>query len=293
MQDIGNSARTWIAAMRRGDFPAAWRIADAVLAARDPATRDDAHLPYHLRWVWDGRPPDGRHVLVRCYHGLGDTLQFARYLAPLRARARSVTLEVQPALAALLHGLADQVVPFDVARPLPPAAVDVEIMELAHVLRLVPEAPGAWLRAASAPIASGVSLCWSSGAWDCARDVPLPALLDALGSPAGLVSLQRGPASAEAGAPPFANPGDDDPDVMRTARLIRGSRLVVTVDTMVAHLAGCLGAPTLLLLRHEPDWRWGEGRGASRWYPSITMLRQEAPGDWSAPLAGLSRRMAG
>ena len=58
--------------MRRGDFPAAWVIAEQALGGRDPATRDDPSLPYHLRWVWDGRAFDGRDVLVRCYHGLGD-----------------------------------------------------------------------------------------------------------------------------------------------------------------------------------------------------------------------------
>src|SRR5690349_12991706 len=57
----------WIAVMRRGDFPAAWKISDRVLAARDPGQRDDPRLPYHLRWVWDGRAFQGRHVLVRCY----------------------------------------------------------------------------------------------------------------------------------------------------------------------------------------------------------------------------------
>src|SRR5690242_16871168 len=94
-----------MAAMRRGDFAAAWRINDAVLAARDPRGRDDPRLPYHLRWVWDGRSVWDRHVLVRCYHGLGDTLQFARYLPALRARARSVTLECQPPLLPLLASL--------------------------------------------------------------------------------------------------------------------------------------------------------------------------------------------
>ena len=55
----------WTDAMRRGDFPAAWAIAEKALARRDPATRDDPRLPYHLRWVWDGRPFEGQNVLVR------------------------------------------------------------------------------------------------------------------------------------------------------------------------------------------------------------------------------------
>ncbi len=126
----------WEAAMRRGDIATALRIGDAALAARDPLTRDDPALPYHLRWVWDGRPVAGRRVLVRCYHGLGDTLQFSRLLAPLRRIAARVTVEFPAPLLPLLGGLADAAVAFDPANPLPPDEVDVEIMELGHALRL-------------------------------------------------------------------------------------------------------------------------------------------------------------
>ena len=95
----------WMEAMRDGDLDAAHVISDAVLAARDPATRDDPSQPHHLRWVWDGTPPDGRDVLVRCYHGLGDTLQFARFLPALSGRAASVTVEAPAALVPLLSDL--------------------------------------------------------------------------------------------------------------------------------------------------------------------------------------------
>ena len=65
-----------------GRFRGGWAINDCgARPARPKRQRDDPSLPYHLRWVWDGRPFDGRDVLVRCYHGLGDTLQFCRYLA--------------------------------------------------------------------------------------------------------------------------------------------------------------------------------------------------------------------
>ncbi len=95
----------WLRCMRNQDFAGAWAISDAVLAMRDPAGRDDPSLPYHLRWVWDGTPPHGRDVLVRCYHGLGDTLQFARFLPALRARAARVTVEAQRELCPLLAQL--------------------------------------------------------------------------------------------------------------------------------------------------------------------------------------------
>ena len=269
----------WMAAMRRGDVAAAWRIADAVLAARDPATRDNPRLPYHLRWVWDGRPLHGQDVVVRCYHGLGDTLQFARFLPPLRACATSVTLEVQPGLLRLMQGMAgvDRLVPFDVAAPIP-AETDIEIMELQHALRLLPEGSSPYLHAPRGGAQGGTGVCWQAGDWDPSRSVPLALLLPVL--PPGTISLQREPATLPTPLAPGA-------DIADTAAVIAALDRVVTVDTMVAHLAGALGRPVHVLLKAAADWRWGLGR-QTPWYASATLYRQTAPGDWSAPVAQLA-----
>ena len=278
--------------MRAGAFDAAWAISDAVLAARDPATRDDPALPYHLRWVWDGRGLEGRRVLVRCYHGLGDTLQFCRYLPALRQRAAHVTLEAQPELLPLLRHLPgpDRLIPFRPDAPAPASECDIEVMELAHALRLTPQgAP--YLSADPLPRpAEGllVGLCWQAGGWDPGRSVPLHALAP-LGQAPGvrLISLQRGPGMTElggAGAPPVLDLKDRSADVAAVARLLAALDLVVTVDTMVAHLAGALGRPTWVLLQAEADWRWMTGR-RSHWYGSVRLYRQDRPGEWEGPLA--------
>ncbi len=303
MDDAGRvrgeiQSRDWTQAMRAQDFAAAWHIADRVLAARDPATCDDPRLPYHLRWVWDGTKPDGQHVLVRCYHGLGDTLHFARFLPALRRRAAHVTLEAQPELCPLLHQLpgVDQLVAFDTAGPLPPGRCTAEIMELAHMLRATPDDVSRCVpylscpaRPALQPKDGALALCWQAGDWDAARSIPLRALLAAC-DVAGrrLISLQRGPAAAEATHPAFLNPADSDPDVVRSAALACAASLVITVDTMVAHLAGALGRPTVLLLRHDADWRWPEPGQPSAWYPTSTIFRQHAPGDWAGPMEELT-----
>jgi hypothetical protein len=290
----------WVAAMRAGNWEAAWRISDQVLALRDRATADDPTLPYHLRWVWDGTPPDELPALVRCYHGLGDTVQFARYLPLLRERAARVTLEVQPELAGLLRAVpgVDEVVPFQLDMPLPPEPCTLEIMELPHALRLAPP-PAPYLSAPGTPPDSGplrVGLCWQAGGWNPARSVPL-ALLAPLARLPGvaLVSLQRGPAAEEAlapGAPPFLNPRDRSLDAAETARLLMGLHLVVTVDTMVAHLAGALGRPGWMLLRHDADWRWPHGTDAAPWYPSLRLARQDEEGDWTDPVADVTEAVA-
>ena len=278
--------------MRRGAFETAWAVNDAVLALRDQATRDDPGRPYHQRWVWDGQPVDGRRALVRCYHGLGDTIQFARYLPALRARASCVTLETQPELLPLLRGMGiDRIHPFKLDAPLPPSECDIEVMELGHALRLAPD-PAPYLAATPASGAAGrVGFCWRGGAWDQARNVPVRALLPAASIP-GLraVSLQRGPAAG--GAPVI---GAEDPlqgsmDLGSVACLAAGLDAVVTVDTMIAHLAAALGRPTFVLLKHGPDWRWGGDPApgsASPWYAAARTYRQSGGGDWRHAVARL------
>lgn len=247
------------------------------------AIRDDPALPYHLRWVWDGTAPDDRHVLVRCYHGLGDTLQFARFLPALAARAASVTFEVQPRLACLFGDFPVRVVPFDPARPHPPAEVNIESMELARALGIAPaEAPPAWLHRPAFHLPPGtIGLCCRTGDWDPERAIP-PHLLEPL-------SHCRTCFSLDLGRSPLAvlNPGGCPDDIEATAALIAGCELVVSADTMVAHLAGALGKPAILLLRDEPDWRWAGGSGRSEWYPDFRLIRQPAPGAWEPAVAQL------
>lgn len=264
--------------MARGDFQAAWEICDAVLAAR-PGPPDDPRLPYHLRWVWDGRPIEGRRVLVRCYHGLGDTLQFVRFLPALRRRAAFVTLEAQPELLPLLDGFpgVDRLAAFDPARPLKPAECDIEIMELGHALRANPcPYPTVWpaLRHLPECEGAGVAVCAKAGDWDPERSVPPDLLRKALGGRA-FAWVHR-------------DPGDPFADIRFTAARIARSSLVITADTMIAHLSGALGNPTWLLLKARPDWRWLQPGRASRWYPATRLYRQRRPGDWSGPLAEIA-----
>lgn len=280
----------WVAAMRAGDYGAAWALAAQTLAERDPATRDNPALPYHLRSVWDGRAIDGRNVLVRCYHGLGDTIQFARFLPLLAARAASVTVEVQPRLRDLIATVADgaTIVPFDVAHPLPPAEVDIEITELDFALRAAPDAaPSPYLRATPTALPPGaVALCYAAGDWDGERSIP-PALLAPLCRLAPCFTLMPEPTEL-----PVRNPQGCPFDMAETAALVAGADLVITVDTMIAHLAGALGKPTWLLLKAEPDWRWSPDARRSAWYATMRLYAQPRAGDWRAVLADVERDLA-
>jgi hypothetical protein len=272
--------------MRRGDFAAAWEISDAVLRARGGERRDD--LPRHLQPVWNGDPVDGKRVLVRCYHGLGDTIQFIRFAPLLRERAAEVTVWAQPALIPLLgtaRGI-DRLLPLHDGAPEVEYDVDVEVMELAHLLRVTPatlpaEVP--YLRAEPAPLPRdgrlAVGIVWKAGDWDDRRSVPI-ALLAPLAELPGveLHVLQRGEGLAERPAGFGTLAGSDD--VHEAARVMRALDLVISVDSMPAHLAGALGVPVWTLLHARADWRWMEGRDDTPWYPTMRLLRQRDAGDW-------------
>lgn len=293
--------------MRRGNFAGAWEISDAVLRARVDAGRSCAHLPRHEQWVWNGRPLAGRRVLVRCYHGLGDTVQFLRYLPWLKGRAGAaeVILWVQPALrelAATVRGV-DRLLPLhDGAPDAGWSDADVEIMELPHLFRstletLPAEVP--YLHADPAPLArkpSGrlaVGLVWRAGDWDERRSVPAGLLASMLNEKrvpgVALHLLQRG-TTALAEWPMADRPADvsGHDDVTAAARVMRALDLVITVDSLPAHLAGALGVPVWTLLHADADWRWmAAHREDSPWYPTMRLFRQDPrrPGDWEPVLA--------
>jgi hypothetical protein len=270
----------WVSAMRRGDFAAAWDISARSLADDPPQV--DHSLPYHLRAVWRGQILVGRDVLVRCFHGLGDTIQFARYLPLLRERAASVTVEMQRHLMPLFTGFPgiDRLIPFDEAAPTPDSGCDIEIMELQFALRRLPgDFPPPYLSSAPAPLPAGtVGLCWEAGGWDQARAVAARAF-----APLALdqaVTLVARPTDL-----PMLNPAGCPRDMRATAALVAGVDLVITVDTMIAHLAGAMGRPTWLLVKQDCDWRWSHEGERSLWYPSIRIYRQHAPGAWDALIA--------
>jgi hypothetical protein len=289
--------------MRRGEFEAAWAISDAALNARVGVPC--WHLPRHLQYVWDGTPLAGRRIMVRCYHGLGDTIQFIRYIPLVKALASEVSAWVQPKLLPLLrtmHGI-DWLLPLDDGMPDMAYDVDVEVMELPHVLRttlatIPDEIP--YLQVEPVPLPRqgrlAVGLTWRAGEWDARRSVPF-ALLAPLKEVSGITwyVLQHGPGLTEwrpgFGILPVTK------NLYEEARLMRALDLVISVDTMSAHLAGALGVPVWTLLPAGADWRWMENRADSPWYPTMRLFRQVQQGVWEPVIthvvAALERLSAG
>jgi hypothetical protein len=108
-----------------------------------------------------------------------------------------------------------------------------------------------------------------------------------------LISLLKGPAQAQIGAywgrAPLVNLGVDFADTMA---VLPSLDLVVTVDTVFAHMAGAMGRPVWIMLPFAPDWRWLLDRTDSPWYPTVRLFRQPAPGQWGPVVAEIARRLA-
>ncbi len=274
--------------MRRGDWEQAWRISDQQLPAR--ARGPCTHWPRHLQYVWTGTPLAGKRVLVRCYHGLGDTLQFIRYAPLLKAIASEVVVWAQPGLIPLLSTVAgiDKLIPLHDGAPQADYDVDVEIMELPHIfhttLATVP-AKIPYLRAEPMPLPSSadrrpaIGLVWKAGDWAEQRSIPFSLLAPfAALTDVALFILQPDALAAgwngefgtflgEFGLPDYA-------------RAIRSMDLLISIDSMPAHLAGAMGVPVWTLLHTDADWRWMDDREDTPWYPSMRLFRQRRADDW-------------
>ncbi|HYO78862.1 MAG TPA: hypothetical protein VE010_20540, partial [Thermoanaerobaculia bacterium] len=276
----------WFTHMRRGDFAAAWAISDAVLASR--AGVPSWHLEREYQWIWDGTPLAGRRVLIRCYHGLGDTIQFARFFPLVNAMAKECTVWAQPSLIPLLQTMRGigRLLPLHDGTPEVEYDVDVESMELTHLFRTtvdtIPnEMPYFDVTEDRQPRLSrsklNVGVVWRAGDWGPQRSIPIDTLARLFDLPnVAFYSLQRGERDPRL----LTLDGVDEP--LSTARVMRALDLVVTVDTMTAHLAGALAVPVFTLLAHEHDWRWMDERRDSPWYPTMRLFRQPRPGDWES-----------
>ena len=250
---------------------------------------------------WDGSPAAGKTILLFAEQGLGDTIQFARFAPLLAARCGRVIIECQPPLAGLLTALDPAVEIVTTDAPLPAFDAQAGLMSLPHILGVVEEtipAQAPYLKVADSDVdamwkslgsASGprIGLAWMGNpkhAGDRHRSIPL-ATLTPLRDISGVewFSLhvgERACAQVRSQGGWLREVLTESGGVPELAALMSCLDLIVSVDTMPAHLAGALGRPAWTLLSRAPDWRWQLEREDSPWYPTMRLFRQEAPGSW-------------
>jgi tetratricopeptide (TPR) repeat protein len=252
---------------------------------------------------WTGQALGKRVLLVHGEQGLGDAIQFVRYV-PLVASGAKVVLEVAPILVPLFKQMPVEVI--GVGEKLPRFDMHCPIISLAAAFKTTsqtiphkipylkpdPDKVAVWRERIAGLPGKRVGLAWA-GAKNHPRDRYRSIALDRLIWLSGLpeisfVSLQKGEAAEQIKSPP---PGlkiydwtDELHDLSDTAALIETLDLVLAVDTSVIHLAGALGKPVWLLNRFDPDWRWMLDREDSPWYPTLRQFRQPQVGDWESVL---------
>ena len=258
--------------------------------------------------LWLGKEPlHGKTLLVHCEQGMGDTIQFCRFVPILIALGARLTLAVQAPLQTLLEANfpAVRVLPgiptqesFDFHCPIMSlglafAADSSNIPNSVGYLTLPEVAVAKWAAFTGQGPQPCVGLVWSGSAThtnDANRSVALPDLLKVLPSGPRYVSLQKEYRNGDLELALASNLEDVSSqllDFADTAALCQQCDLIVSVDTSVAHLAGALAVPTLLLLPFNADWRWLSGRNDSPWYASLQLLRQATRADWTGAFAQL------
>jgi Tfp pilus assembly protein PilF len=264
---------------------------------------------------WDGGGLNGATILLHAEQGLGDTIQFARFIPLVAERGGRIILECQlplHSLLARLPGVEKVVGPGGV---LPAIDVHCPLMSLAMIfgttmqsipaqrpaLRADAELAGRWrARVAALGRKLKVGINWAGNPQFKAegqRSTRL-ALLAPLGRIEGvdLISLRKksGQATVEelpSGMKLVDWTGELN-DFGDTAALIENLDLVISTDTSVPHLAGAMGKPVWVLLSTMSDWRWLVGRSDNPWYPTMRLFRQETLGDWLLPVAGAAAALA-
>lgn len=254
--------------------------------------------------LWNGEPLAGRSILIHAEQGLGDTIQFIRYLPRVVALAAKVVLVVHPQLRHLLRDVEGvTLMGLDERQPLCDFYCPLLSLPRLFATRVdsIP-APIPYLRADPAAIAHWqarlgdglkVGIAWQGKPGtvvDRGRSVDVASFAPLARIPGvRLISLQKNQGTEQlAGLPPdmridtLGPDFDAGPAAFRdTAAVMTLVDLVITTDTSVAHLAGALGRPTWVVLKFAADWRWLRQTERSPWYPTMRLFRQAATGAWN------------
>ncbi|CAI8695722.1 tetratricopeptide repeat protein [Burkholderia pyrrocinia] len=281
-----------------GDFEAGW--AEYEWRWRDTQLDASRRAFAQPRWT-HGMPLDGKTILLYPEQGLGDTLQFCRYVPLVKALGARVVLETPVELKALFATLdgvdtlvarGEPLPPFDLHCPLLSLPLEFRT-DLASIpadvpyLAADPARVARWRERLGASTRPRIGLVWSGNPLhlnDRNRSMTLADLLPLFDDRYEWISLQKVVRDEDrpvldASAVRFV--GDDLADFADTAALTALMDGIVSVDTSVAHLAGALGRPLALMIPHTPDFRWLLERDDSPWYPSARLFRQPEGGQWA------------
>jgi Glycosyltransferase family 9 (heptosyltransferase) len=258
---------------------------------------------------WRGESLSGKRLLLHAEQGLGDCIQFLRYVPLVKALGPEIILEVRPALRELCALLRS---PCPIGNGTPPRRFDLHCSLLSlpaifgtSIETLPPPSEfclpksvcDRWRRHIPKSERKNIGLVWAGNPehpHDAQRSIGfdrLSPILETDQRRLRFFSFQLGPAALNTTSEKVLNLAPHLTSFVETATALLQMQLVITVDTAVAHLAGSLGVPTWLLLPFVSSWRWMRDRTDAPWYPSMRLLRQPAPGDWHRVISQLKDRL--
>jgi Tfp pilus assembly protein PilF len=294
--------------LSQGDFARGWEEFEWRWKCKDfPSPERHFRQPQ-----WKGEQLAGRTILLHAEQGLGDTIQFLRYIPMVVARGGKVVMECQPELFQLLKSLGEncRVVPPGQALPQFDLHCPLMSLPLLFATRLESIPNRVPYLSADAKLVSEwatyfdadshhvrVGIAWAgkpTHSNDRNRSMELSRLNCLLQLPATrFYSLQKGAAARQVDAVDkslnLIDFSDKLADFAETAALIAHLDLLITVDTAVAHLAGAMGKPVWVLLPRVPDWRWLVDRQDSPWYPTMRLFHQKSAGSWDEVIARVAK----
>lgn len=296
--------------LARGEYLKGWKLFEWRWKTEDIAPS----MRTFPRPLWLGREPlEGKTILVHSEQGLGDTIQFARFLGPLRRRAARVILESPRALVTLMASSFPEVdvvasnadtPDFDFHCPLAslPYAFGTTLETIpggAAYLAPSDEARRRWSEKLGSRTRARVGLAWAGNPAlrnDHNRSIPFARLAPLLDLDIEFHSLQKDIRDSDRAAVErdgrMKTWGAELADFSDTAALVLGLDLVISVDTASAHLSGALGRPTWIALPYRADYRYLLDRSDSPWYPSARLFRQQRPGDWDGVVSDIRKTLA-
>ena len=286
-------------ALAEGDFQYGWPLYE--WRWQTPQLRQHGLLSDKPLWLGDFAVHD-KTLLLWAEQGLGDAIQFSRFVAMVADQAKHVVLLAPTPLLELMTTLDARIQVLDrQSGHLPehdahcplmslPLALQIDrqtIRSEAPYLAADPELCAHWQKQLGEKHAPRIGLTWSgrqNGLTNPTRDIPLESLRPLFDDRFEFVALhdriKPHEQSIIATMPSLRHYSADLTDMAQTAALIANLDLVITVDTAVAHLAGALGKPCWLLLRHSAEWRWQLETERTPWYPTMRLFRQAEPGAW-------------
>ena len=258
-----------LALLAQGNYAEGWPLHEARYDL--PGARGKPDLPWP---EWRGEPLEGRRLLVWPDEGLGDQIQFLRFVPVLQARGVEVVVCCTLSLARLFAvNTTAFVTPLTLKVDCPEPDLWTMSSFLPGRLGLTPETgpKPPYIRTPEVKQVPGARIgVMARGNPEHVNDRHRslwPDLAERLTALPGAISLR--PEDTGAG------------DMRETAEIVAGLDLVISVDTSVAHLAGAMGKPVWVLLPAIGlDWRWGLSGETTPWYPSARLFRQPRMNDW-------------